>query len=228
MIFYLYMLNVILIGPQGSGKGTQAEKIISEYGLTYIEMGSLIRARAKLPDKKAEIIDHLANKKGLLLPDGVVLDMISDELTDNISKTGYLFDGFPRTVNQYQALKQLLYQKHLKLTVVIYLNISDREAVKRLGSRRICDRCTKGYSLVLTPMRHLCECGGNLIERPDDSEEAIRQRLNLFHENTQPILDLIKQDNLFIAINAEQTVEKIYSDIKHLLDQKLQQNRLDQ
>jgi adenylate kinase len=207
------MLNLLLIGPQGSGKGTQAEKIVEQYKLTHLEMGALIRTRAKVHDKKAEIIDHLANKKGLLLPDGIVLDMISDELTDKSSESGYLFDGFPRTENQYQALKQLLSQKNLNLSGAIYLLISDAESVKRLASRRICEKCGKGYSVLLEPNRKICDCTGKLITRADDAEDAIKRRLNLFHESTEPILRLLKQDNLLININGEQTVEKITIDI---------------
>jgi adenylate kinase len=208
------MLNIILIGPQGCGKGTQAEKIVREFGLAHIESGGLIRTRAKKHDRKAEIIDHLANKKGQLLPDGIVLDMISDELTENKSAAGFLFDGFPRTINQYQALKELLSQQNLKLNAGIYLMISDAESIKRLASRRICSTCGKSYSLQKEPNRNICECGGKLIQRADDTEDAIRKRLSLFHENTEPVLELLKADGLLNNINGEQTVEKIYEDIK--------------
>jgi adenylate kinase len=213
MVCFYHMLNLLLIGPQGSGKGTQADKIVGQYGLTHIEMGSLIRARAKVHDQKAEIIDHLANKKGLLLPDGIVLDMISDELTDKPSAAGYLFDGFPRTVNQYQALKQLLEQKNLSLNAAIYLSIPDAESVKRLSSRRICEKCGKGYSLFLQPDLKVCTCGGQLISRADDTEAAILKRLKLFHESTQPILELLGQDNLLITIDGTRPVADITQNI---------------
>lgn len=211
------MKNILLIGPQGSGKGTQAEKIVADFKLTHIEAGSLIRARAKLHDKKAEIIDHLANKLGQLLPDGIVLDMIFDELAENPSQEGYLFDGFPRSVAQYQALKQMLDDQGLHLTGGIYLSISDEESVKRLASRRICGVCGKGFSLAFEPDRTKCDCGGELITRPDDTETAIRERLSLFHETTQPIIALMETDGLLITINGEQSVDQIYLDIKAAL-----------
>lgn len=211
------MKNIILIGPQGSGKGTQAEKIISEFKLIHLEAGALIRARAKLHDKKAEIIDHLANKKGQLLPDGIVLDMMYEEMTGTKTDTGYLFDGFPRTVTQYQALKEMLSQHGMHLTTAIYLSISDEESLRRLASRRLCTACGKGYSLVFEPEREKCDCGGELIKRADDNENAIRERLNLFHQSTQPILSLMEADKLLIKINGEQPVSKIYEDIQNEL-----------
>lgn len=211
------MVNLILIGPQGSGKGTQAEKIVAEFGLTHIEAGALIRTRAKKHDQKAIIIDHLANKKGQLLPDGIVLDMIYDELAQNPTSIGYLFDGFPRTLTQYQALQGLLKERNLPLSAALYLNISDPESLTRLASRRLCAQCGQGYSLLLEPNRAACTCGGHLISRPDDTESAIRERLALFHANTQPVLKAMAQDGLLKQINGEQTVDQIFTDIKQAI-----------
>lgn len=212
------MLNLVLMGPQGSGKGTQAEKIVTEYGLVQIEAGALIRKRAKFNDKKADIIDHLANKKGQLLPDGVVLGMIYEEVGEVKSSKGYLFDGFPRSVKQYEALKGLLEDKGMKLTAALYLGISDEEAKKRLGSRRLCEVCHLGYSLLLEPNRKMCTCGGNLIRRSDDEPEAISRRLDAFHFSTQPILDIMKQDGVLAEINGEQPIDLIYKEIKQKID----------
>lgn len=102
------MKNIIIIGPQGSGKGTQAEKIIAEFKLIHIESGALIRSRAKIQDEKGRYIDEIANKKGQLLPDGLVLDLIEEKISQNPTDTGYLFDGYPRTISQYEVLTQLL------------------------------------------------------------------------------------------------------------------------
>ena len=208
------MLNVILIGPQGSGKGTQAQLIAKEYGLKHIEMGSMIRRRAQLHDKKAEIIDHLINKKGILLPDGIVLDMLYDEMEEQKRKKGFLFDGFPRTIKQYQALKEFFKEKGLKLNLALYLHISDKEAIKRLAARRMCRLCKKGYSLHLEPQREKCDCGGALVKRLDDEPQAIEKRLAAFHENTTPILDMMRKDRVLREINGEQSIEKIFEDIK--------------
>jgi adenylate kinase len=211
------MMNLILIGPQGSGKGTQAEAICRIFGLTHVEMGSLIRKRAQVHDKKAELIDHLANKKGELLPDGIVLDMVSDELSENPSENGYLFDGFPRTVLQYQLLKELLQSKDMSLHSAIYLKISDAEAVKRMTARRLCEKCGKGYSLTTEPDRTTCDCGGNLIKRADDEPAAIAKRLTAFHNETQPILSTMKSDGILREIDGEKPVQTIRAEIsRHL------------
>ena len=182
-------MNLILIGPQGSGKGTQAEKLVVELGLTHIEMGALIRERAEKHDRKAEIIDHLVNKKGQLLPDGIVLDMIDDELDERPTDKGYLFDGFPRTVAQYQALKEMLKQRDLTLSVGLYLAISHEESVKRLKNRG----------------------------RVDDTPEAIGCRLDLFQQNTQPILKIMKAEGILVEINGEQAPEAIFKEVKEKL-----------
>jgi adenylate kinase len=208
------MLNIILIGPQGCGKGTQAEMIIREYGLTHIETGCMIRTRAQVHDKKADIINHLANQKGILLPDGIVLDMIYDELAENVSIKGYLFDGFPRTIKQYLALKGLFQDKDLVLNTAIYLKISDNESLKRLESRRMCKVCKKSYSLLITPEVVSCTCGGGLVKRIDDEPEAIKRRLIAFHEITKPILELMQKDGVLFEVKGEQTIEKISADIR--------------
>lgn len=211
------MLNVILIGPQGSGKGTQAQLIIKEFGLKHIEAGSLIRRRAEKHDKKSVIIDHLVNKKGILLPDGIVLDMIYNELEEFPSTQGYLFDGFPRTVIQYQALKEFFQNKGLKLNIVLYLYISDKETIKRLATRRICKLCKKGYSLRLELKRIVCDCGGKLVRRIDDKPSAIMSRLKAFHQHTSAILKLMKKDAILKQINGEQSIENIYLIIRKQL-----------
>ena len=208
------MFNVILIGPQGSGKGTQADMIVKEFGLKHIEIGSIIRQRAQRHDKKSEIIDHLVNQKGILLPDGIVLGMVYDELEEQLSRQGYLFDGFPRTVEQYKALKEYFKEKGLKLNIALYLDISDKEAMKRLAARRICSVCKKGYSRLLEPEKDTCDCGGALIKRTDDKPSAILPRLAAFHKHTLPTLNMMKNDGVLRKINGEQSIKNIYKDIR--------------
>lgn len=207
------MLNIILIGPQGCGKGTQAHIILKKYGLSYIEAGAMIRKRALLHDKKSDILNHLVNQKGMLLPDGIVMDMVCDEIEELISPNGYLFDGFPRSSTQYQELKAYLLEKQIKINCGLYIHISDEEALKRLEGRRICELCKKGYSVFLEPDRKTCDCGGELKRRIDDEPAAIKQRLEEFHHHTSPILELMKKDGIFVEINGEQTIDEISSGI---------------
>ncbi len=208
------MRTIILIGPQGCGKGTQAQFILKRYGLSYIEAGAMIRERALYHDKKSDILNHLVNQKGILLPDGIIMDMVCDELEEHPSDSGYLFDGFPRSTIQYQSLKEFLGERKMKLDAGIYIHISDDEALMRLSSRRICPLCKKGYSILLEPERVLCDCGGTLVKRIDDEPSAIKHRLEEFHTHTSPILLLMKKDGILKEINGEQTIEKIASDIQ--------------
>lgn len=211
------MLNIILIGPQGCGKGTQAQFILKHFGLTYIEAGAMIRARAHLHDKKAEILNHLSSQKGILLPDGIVMDMVCDEIEENPSEKGYLFDGFPRSVAQYQALKEFLKEKGMKIDVGLYIHITDEEAIKRLGTRRMCEICKKGYSIALEPTRTVCDCGGKLIKRIDDEPTAIKHRLAEFHSRTSPILNLMKKNGIIKEVNGELAIKKITREIIEII-----------
>ena len=212
------MINIILIGPQGCGKGTQAQGILSKYGQTYIEAGAMIRQQTLLQDKKSTILNHLVNQEGVLIPDGIIMDIVCDKIEKTPSPQGYLFDGFPRSIDQYISLKEYLAEKQIKLDAGIYIYISDEEAVKRLGGRRVCTVCKKSYSLFLEPERTICECGGELKKRVDDEPEAIQQRLNEFHSHTTPILKLMQEDKILIEINGEQSIEQISLDIQRHLD----------
>ena len=211
------MLTIILIGPQGCGKGTQAQILLKNQGLMYIEAGAMIRQRALLHDKKSDILNHIVNQKGVLLPDGIIMDMVCDELDEKVNMNGYLFDGFPRSVVQYHALKAYLEEKKIRLDLGLYIHISDVEAVKRLGGRRICAVCKKGYSIFLEQNRNTCDCGGELKKRIDDEPEAIKHRLEEFHKYTSPILELMKKDKILKEINGEQSIENISFDIKKCL-----------
>lgn len=178
-------MNIVLIGPQGSGKGTQANLILADFPLIHIEMGALIREAAESHDKKGEIIDHLVNKKGSLLPDGVVLDMLITKF-DQVGCDNLLFDGFPRTVSQYLSLKDLLGQRNSHLDLAIYIDISQEESLKRLKLRA----------------------------RQDDTPEAIKHRLESFHNMTEPILSLMAEDGILAKIDGSRSVETVYQDIK--------------
>lgn len=205
-------MNLLLIGPQGSGKGTQAELLVGKYDLNHIEAGRLIREAANKHTRKAEIIDHLANQKGTLLPDGVVLDLIQNEL-DKVGYKNLLFDGFPRTRKQYQSLKEILNTRGSKLDKAIYLEVSDDESIRRLSSRRHCSKCKKGYSLLLEPDRKTCDCGGELVSRTDDKPEAIGHRLEQFHNQTDPVLEALEEDGILVKVDGNKAIEKISHEI---------------
>jgi len=213
------MVNVILIGPQGSGKGTQSEMIVREFDLTHIEAGAMIRKRAEFHDRKAEIINHLANNKGILLPDGIVLDMIFDEIEEHGTVKGYLFDGFPRSLKQYEALKEFGHSNGFTLNAAIFLFITEAETKLRILNRRICSKCKKGYNLLLTPNLKQCTCGGALVSRKDDTPDAIDRRLKEYHTQTEPILSEMKKDNILFEIDGSNNLNEISIRIRNIIIQ---------
>lgn len=204
-------MNLLLIGPQGSGKGTQAEKLTSEYRLHHLEMGALIRKQAHKHSQKAAIIDHLTNQEGKLLPDGIVLDLVFDYLEEQ-GNDNLLFDGFPRTQKQYQALKEILTEH--PISAAIYLDITDKLALDRLSARKICKTCQKSFNMHQEPNRIKCDCGGKLETRDDDQPEAIHSRLQAFHQSTQPILEDLHQDGILIKVSGDKSVDEVFKSIQ--------------
>lgn len=210
-------MNLIMTGPQGCGKGTQAELLEKKYGLAVIDMGQILRSIAKSNNKFASIVkDH--QDKGELVPDEYVLLIAWDhinKLSPEQREKGILFDGYPRSVPQYEHVKDMLMKFGKKLDRVIYLDISEAETVKRLSSRRTCEKCGNVYNLITnpSPAGEKCECGGTLIHRTDDQPEAIKRRLSEYHKQTMPVLVEARKDGILMEINGEQPIEKIHEEI---------------
>lgn len=217
-------MNIALIGPQGCGKTTQAQKIANRYRLHLIEMGEIIRQKAHTHSHKAALIDHLANQKGKLIPDGLVISILVEKLYI-VGFNKLILDGFPRTLNQYYALIDLLGAKDARLDACVYINISDEEAIRRVQQRRICPICHQTYSLILEPNRTTCNCAANLITREDDEAQAISGRLDSFHEHAKPILEQIKKDGALIEVNGQQAIEVVFNEITTKLDALINQRQ---
>lgn len=213
-------MNILILGPQGSGKGTQAELLSQKFDLLYLEMGSLLRDLAK---KDAEI-DKLINKEGKLVPDEKTADIFTNFLKLNPleNKKGLILDGFPRTPKQYEFVKDYLAKAGQKLDWTIFLEISEEISVKRLSARRICENCGKTYNLLTNPPKNeICDdCGGKLMQRKDDKEDAIRERLSIYRERTQPLIEILEKEGILIRVNGERPIETIFQDICTQLQQK--------
>lgn len=206
-------MNILILGPQGSGKGTQAELLSKEFGLLYLEMGSLLRDIAK----KDPEINNLINKEGKLVPDEKTAAIFTKFLDENPEGHGYglMLDGFPRTVEQYEFVKTFLAKKGQKLDKAIFLEVSEEASVRRLSARRTCVNCGRIYNLLTNPpKKDLCDdCTGALIQREDDKEEAIKERLKIYRQRTEPLTQILEKEGILIRINGEKPIEKIFQEI---------------
>ena len=201
-------MNLAILGPQGSGKGTQAEKVSKKYNLYYFEMGQFLRNLAK---SKPEI-DEIINKRGVLLEDNVVFDLLKNELEGKNIYSNILFDGYPRSIRQYELISEFLQSKGSKIDKVIYLELPDEEAIKRLSARRIDNKTGEIYNLITNPPPVGVNQQG-LLQRPDDQPEAIGQRLKLYHSTTAPLVEHLSDKNLVIKIDGTKSIDAIFNQI---------------
>jgi adenylate kinase len=215
-------MNIILIGPQGSGKGTQAQRLAQKYHLSIIEMGGILRDIAQQNHPRSQLINSLINNKGKLLPDGIVLEILIEHLSKIQIKKGFLFDGYPRSIKQFLLLENYLADHNQFIHLAVYLDISDQIGISRLSNRLICQRCGRVYNTETTPppSPNTCQCNGELIHRQDDQPSAIATRLKIYHHDTQPILNLLKEKGILYRIDASQEPDKIFLQIKQIIDKK--------
>lgn len=206
-------MNILLIGPQGSGKGTQAEILAKKSGLFYVEIGGLLREAAK----KNPVIDKLINVEGKLVPDDVAFSIVIDTIEKNApGKDNILFDGFPRSVAQYEMLAKWLLEEGKKIDVAVLIDISDEESIRRLSARRKCSKCGKIWNLVTSPKpptETTCECGGELTQRKDDTPEAIKNRLLTYHETTGRLVSLLEEKGLLLKVDGTKSIDDVTKDI---------------
>ncbi len=188
-------MNIILLGPPGAGKGTQAKMMIDHYKIPQISTGDILRANLKertpLGLKAKEYMD-----KGLLVPDEVVIDIIQARLKEADCRNGYILDGFPRTVAQAQALDKVLTGMNSGIDHVISIDVDKGELVKRLTGRRTCRQCGRGYHVIFDPPvnKNLCDkCQGELYQRDDDNEDTVRNRLEVYDSQTFPLIQYYKE-----------------------------------
>ncbi len=207
-------MNIIIIGSQGSGKGTQARLIAERFSIAHISTGDMLRDLAKQSTDQGSYIDLLI-RQGKLIPDAIVTDLLRQRLSNDDCKKGFVLDGYPRNINQAKLLEDIA-----KIGAVIYLKLSDEEAVKRLATRLVCQKCGEIYGTVKQPAEEgRCDlCGGDLYQRNDESEFAVRRRLEIFHKDTKPLIDHYRYKRLLHEINANQNIEQVFSDISLIIE----------
>lgn len=213
-------MNLILLGAPGAGKGTQSQFIVEKFGIPQISTGDILReARKNQTDlgKKAEAY----MKSGELVPDKVVIGIIDERLRQTDCDRGYILDGFPRTVEQADALSRLLSQRRQNISVVLNFKVPENELVTRLSGRRVCQGCGATYHVEFSPPRvvGVCDkCGQNLIQRQDDVENTVRQRLRVYTEKTQPLIGYYESKKILCSIDATGSVNEIAGRILNVLN----------
>ena len=211
---------VVFLGPPGAGKGTQARLVARHLQIPHISTGDLFRDNVSKETPLGLLAKALMDR-GELLSDDVVNEMVRERLSEPDCEKGFLLDGYPRTLAQADALKEMLRQRGCGLPVVVNLGVSYNVIVKRLGGRRICPICQRTYNLVSQPPRNDRVCdddGASLEQRPDDREEAIRERLSAYEAQTAPLIEYYKKEGRFYEVDADRTPEQITDELMRVFD----------
>lgn len=212
-------MNILFMGPPGAGKGTQAEKIVTSFGIPHISTGDAFRAAMKqgtpLGVKAKEYVDQ-----GLLVPDDVTIGIVRERLAQDDCQKGFLLDGFPRTISQAEALDEILASMGKGLEHVINLEVDRGLLLARLTGRRICKSCGATYHLIFNPpaKENVCDkCSGELYQRSDDTEEKVGTRLDEYTNKTAPLLEYYRNKGLLRQVDGEKEIDDVTSAISTIL-----------
>lgn len=212
-------MRLILLGPPGAGKGTQASSIVAEYGITHISTGDIFRHNIKNETELGKKVKSYLDK-GQLVPDELTIDLVWDRLSKDDCKKGFLLDGFPRTINQAEALQKGLEERGLKLDKVINIDVDKNILVKRLSGRRVCKNCGETYHVDNKPTLKdgVCDkCSGEVIQRADDNEKTVLDRIEVYEKQTFPLIDFYKNLGLVLTVDGTLSIEDVFSQIKESL-----------
>ncbi|NLV71044.1 MAG: adenylate kinase [Actinobacteria bacterium] len=211
--------NLILLGPPGAGKGTQAGRIVAEYGIPHISTGDILRAAVKNQTQMG-----LEAKKfmdaGELVPDSVVIGIVKDRLQEPDTAKGFLMDGFPRTIPQAEALDEVLDALDRGVTKTLVILVDEEDLVRRLTGRRICRSCQTPFHVMFNPPKNegVCDvCGGELYQRDDDTEATVRNRLDVYRNQTEPLIDYYDRAGVVARIDGAQAPDVVYESIRAAL-----------
>lgn len=212
-------MNIMLFGAPGAGKGTQAKFIIEKYGIPQISTGDILRAAIK----EGTAMGLEAKKymdEGKLVPDSTIIGIIKDRLSMDDCKNGFILDGFPRTIAQAEALEVLMKEMGIKLDKVISLNVPDELIVGRVTGRRVCKECGASFHVEFNPpkVEGVCDfCGGELIQRKDDTAETVTKRLGEYHAQTAPLFDFYMERGVLVDLDGTKDIDEITAEIFKIL-----------
>ncbi|MGQ0794479.1 MAG: adenylate kinase [Deltaproteobacteria bacterium] len=212
-------MRLLLFGPPGAGKGTQASRITRDYGVMHVSTGDILRAAVKAKTPLGDLAASYMNR-GELVPDGVIIDIIKETIRRAGAASGFMFDGFPRTIPQAEALDSMLAGEGLRIDRVISIEVADEQIVGRISGRRVCEGCGAMYHALFDPTQRegVCDkCGGRLYQRDDDKEAVVRRRLEVYRSQTEPIKGHYGSAGIVAQIDGIGGVEEVYDRIKDAL-----------
>jgi adenylate kinase len=212
-------VKIVLLGPPGAGKGTQAKSISNRYSIPHISTGDIFRKNISentpLGVEAKKYIDD-----GQLVPDDVTINMVKDRLQQEDCKNGYLLDGFPRTVHQAEALQLFLQDREEKLDTSLCIDVPKGFILERMTGRRVCPSCGASYHIKFNPpiVAGRCDvCGSDIIQRKDDAEETVRERLDVYERQTQPLIDFYSSRDMLSVVDGTKAINEVFESICHIL-----------
>jgi len=212
-------LKIILLGPPGAGKGTQAKSISQAYSIPHISTGDIFRKN--ISEKTPLGVEAKGYMdKGQLVPDELTINLVTDRLTHEDCKNGFLLDGFPRTVKQAEALDAFLNENKMAIDAALLIDVPSTLILERMTGRRVCPECGASYHIKNIPpkVEGICDlCGASLIQRKDDNLETVKERLDVYERQTQPLVDYYKEKGKLMSADGTKDIDVVFSDIRNML-----------
>ena len=208
-------MHILLMGPPGAGKGTQAAELVKAFAIPHISTGDMFRAAIKGGTELGKLANSYI-KDGKLVPDEVTIGIVRERLAKDDCKKGFILDGFPRTVEQADALNGILQDLGLSLTCVLNINVPAADLIARAVGRRICKKCGATYHVEFNPPKQdgICdECGSELFQRADDTEETMKNRLSVYEASTKPLIDYYEKAGVYTEVDGRQAIDKVTAEL---------------
>ena len=212
-------MKIVMLGAPGAGKGTQAQRIAEKYGIPHISTGDIFRSNIKAGTELGKKAKGYMDA-GELVPDELVCDLVVDRLSKEDCKDGYILDGFPRTIPQAESLTKALAERGEKVDYAINVDVPDENIINRMSGRRACLGCGATYHITFNPpvKEGICDtCGQELVLRDDDKPETVKKRLDVYHQQTQPLIDYYKNAEVLAEVDGTQPMDAVFQGIVEIL-----------